>query len=269
LAARRGGSAPDLYSVPSNQERIDFRALVRSLIAASQDRASLSEQARSLGYQLEELPELPGVRLLSEIPSQRRGGGAYLFRAGVTSRLIVQAPHTFSDEGTLPLACEFFRRASAVALFIDTAHRYKSAEVDEQGDYPADVAHAPESLFQAATAGALDALGAVTVLQLHGFAPRESGAAVVVSSGTKESAAPLPTRARDLLSKVVTGKVLRFPDESQELGATTNVQGAIVRAAGGRFLHLEMSAELRQALLADQAFLGRYMDALERSLALP
>ena len=141
--------------------------------------------------------------------------------------------------------------------------------MDEHGDHPADVAHARDSLFQAATAGALGALAGLTVLQLHGFAPRESGAAVVLSSGANQSGAPLPTRARDCLLPIVPGPVLRFPDECQELGATTNAQGAVVRAAGGRFLHVEMSAALRQLLLSDEVFRGRYLDALARSLALP
>ena len=50
-------------------------------------------------------------------------------------------------------------------------------------------------------------------------------------------------------------------------GATTNVQGAIVREAGGQFLHVELAAPLRRALLDDAtlraSFLATLADALE------
>jgi hypothetical protein len=65
------------------------------------------------------------------------------------------------------------------------------------------------------------------------------------------------------------GKVERFPDESSELGATTNVQGALVRKSGGRFLHVEMSSDLRKKLLADGELRARYLEALARSLSEP
>jgi hypothetical protein len=268
LAARRGGSAPDRYSIPSDSERTEFSALIASLLGPL-ERASAEAKARTLGYRLEDVPEVPGALLLRELPTRRRGGGAYLVRPGAASRLVVQAPHTFFDEGTLPLACELFQRAGAAALFIDTAHRYKAAEPDERGDHPADVAHARDSLFQAATVGAINRVVGLTVVQIHGFAPRESGAAIVLSTGASELLAPLTTRARTELSPLVSGPVLRFPDECQELGATTNAQGAVVRAAGGRFLHVEMSARLRQTLLDDAALRARYLEALARSLELP
>jgi hypothetical protein len=239
------------------------------LLGPMLDRSDAEARARAVGYRLEDVPEVPGAVLLRELPTQRRGGGAYLVRLGTASRLVVQAPHTFFDEGTLPLACELFQRASAAALFIDTAHRYKAAQADERGEYPADVAHARDSLFQAATVGAISRIVGLTAVQLHGFAPRESGAAVVLSSGSTEPGAPLAKSVRERLLPLVPGPVLRFPDESQELGATSNVQGAIIRAAGGRFLHVEMSAGLRQSLLGDASFRVRYLDAIARSLELP
>lgn len=269
LAARKGGSEKDRYVTPSALERTAFRTLVATLLTPGLDREQAAVRARSLGYRLIEVPEMRKALLLAELPTHRRGGGAYLFRLDSRSTTLVQAPHTFFDEGTLPLSCDLFQRAKAAALFIDTAHRFKAAEVDEHGAYPADVAHAADSLYQAATEGALQALSPVTVVQLHGFGPRESGAAVVLSAGTSQPDSRLPTRARERLAPLVAGPVVRFPDECQELGATSNVQGAIVRAAGGRFLHIEMSAVLRQSLLSDPALRGRYFDALATCLELP
>jgi hypothetical protein len=245
-------------------------ALVAKLVAqGSAGRAAAASDAAALGYRIEDVPELHGVVLLRELESKRRGGGAYLVRLGAPSRVIVQAAHTLFDEGTLPLGCELFERAGALALCIETAHRYKAAEMDEAGNYPADVAHARDSLFQAVTEGLLRAAANATVVQLHGFGPRESQAAVVLSSGVSQREAALPTRAQRLLTGVVHTGVERFPDETSELGGTTNVQGELVRAAGGSFLHVELAAPLRKALLADADLRARFLAALARSAAAP
>jgi hypothetical protein len=267
--ARRGGTTPDRYVVPTEVERGRMTALVGMLLRRSSERSAMDSKANALRYRIDDIPEIPGAVLLREIEADKRGGGAYAFRRDTSSKLVVQAPHTFFDEGTLPLSCEFFKRAGAAALFIDSAHRYKAAEADEQGEHPADVAHARDSLFQAATEGALAAVPGATVVQLHGFGPRESGAEVVVSSGVSRPNQALPTRARELLSPLVRGRVDRFPDESRELGATTNVQGELVRRSGGRFLHVEMSAAFRKTLLADPELRGRFLDALARAVESP
>ena len=44
----------------------------------------------------------------------------------------------------------------------------------------------------------------------------------------------------------------RFPEDTHALGATTNVQGRLLRAIpGAEFVHLELSAELRRSLATD------------------
>jgi len=265
VAARKGGSSPDRYVIPTAAERTDMSRLFAQFgIEAT---GALSTPAQRLGFELAALPSQPGVWSLVEAADKKRGGGGYLLRLPSASRLIVQAPHTFYDEGTLPLACELFERAEAQALFIETAHRYKAAEAGAAGNFPADLAHSEESLFQAATLGLLARRDGATIVQLHGFGPRESGADVVLSSGATETT-PLVDAARRALSEVV-GNVARFPQESRELGATTNVQGALARRHGANFLHVEMSAELRQRLLADAELRARFLQALLRGLATP
>jgi hypothetical protein len=266
LAARRGGAEPDRYVAPSVAERTAMTGLVTDLLRPAADLDVLESRARAIGYRFEPVPEMPGCVLLRELDDQRRGGGAYLFRVRTPSRLVVQAPHTFFDEGTLPLACDLFQRTAAAALFIETAHRYKAAEVDEHGDHPADVAHSEESFFQAATAGILSAPSPPVLVQLHGFGPRESDAAVIVSTGALQRGDPWLARTRELLTPLVPGRVDRFPDETEELGATTNVQGRLARSVGARFLHVEMSAALRRSLLPDADGRSRFLDALGRTL---
>jgi hypothetical protein len=207
--------------------------------------------------------EQPGVWALVEAAGKKRGGGAYLVREAASSGLEVQAPHTFFDEGTLPLACELFERSRARALFIETAHRYKAAGASDAGDFPADLAHAEDSLFQAATAGVLSG-EPKTLVQLHGFGPRESGSNVVLSNGTTEPST-LVNHAQQALGAVVED-VWRYPQEARELGATTNVQGELARRQGGRFLHVEISAPLRVKLLQDASLRAHFLDALVRGL---
>ena len=125
------------------------------------------------------------------------------------------------------------------------------------------------SLFQAATEGLLRAMRNVTLVQVHGFASRESGVEVVLSAGTKRPKADLLSRVQRALRPLGLGRIARFPDESTELGATTNVQGALVRARGGRFLHIEMSSGVRKNLLANAELRAHYFEALTRSLASP
>jgi hypothetical protein len=60
--------------------------------------------------------------------------------------------------------------------------------------------------------------------------------------------------------------VKKYPEDSGELGATTNVQGQIVRASGGRFLHVEIEASLRRGLLTDARLRASMLDAIASAL---
>ena len=271
IAARVGGEDAERYVVPTDEGRAAIREAAEKLIRGGPTRrAEAGTLAALAGFEIIDVVEIPSAVLLCEEESRRRGGGAYLFRPGTTSRLLVQAPHTHFDEGTLPLACDLFQRMGAAALFIDTAHRYWAAQANADSKHPADVAHAQGSLFQAATEGALHASDKpATVVQLHGFRPRATGATVVVSSGERKPGDALVRGVQAGLRAVVGGGVLRFPEETTELGATTNVQGQLARRSGCRFLHVEIESQLRHDLLADADLRARFLDALATALEAP
>ncbi len=269
-ATRDGGLDADRYRIPTDAERHAIRDTIQALVAG--DRAEAQKHVGKAGFEIVDLPEMEAV-LVREV-GKKRGGGAYVVRVASSSRLVVQAPHTFFDEGTLPLACELFERSRGQALFISTAHRYKSAPKDASGNWPADVAHAKDSLFQAATIGLLKTkpkhAPSWTVVQVHGFGERESGGAMVLSAGVRTPGQSIVSRASLALGRVVDqqhGAILRFPEDQNELGATTNVQGSIVREAGGQFLHVEMAAPMRRVLLENSTLranvLATLADALE------
>jgi len=125
-------------------------------------------------------------------------------------------------------------------------------------------------MFQAATEGAVDAIPRTSVVQLHGFAERGVGGRAVVSTGEKRAGSPLVARSSRALEAVVGPRILKYPEDTNELGATTNVQGVVVRrAAGGQFLHVEMEEGLRRDLLRDAALRGRALDAIGAAISGP
>ena len=237
------------------------RLLAASILAAlavlAGDEGSARTHATRAGFELVDVPEWDGTVVLRE--TKRRGGGAYVFRRGSTSSLVVQAPHTFFDEGTLPLACALFEQSKARALFINTAHRYRAAPEGQS----ADVAHLERSFFQSATLAVVRETRTPAVVQLHGFG-RERAMKAVVSSGDARPGVPHVDRVVSALGAVLGEGVLRFPEDTRELGATTNVQGKVVRASGGMFLHVEMSEETRALLASDAAMRTAVFAALAR-----
>ena len=260
--ARRGGSDAQRYVVPSETDRSTMRDAVERLVRGGWSaRADVTAALVGLGWEVIDVAELGDALLIREDDAHRRGGGAYVIRPASTSRLLIEAPHTFFDEGTLPLGCELFQRAAAHAFFIDTAHRFKSAQPLPSGESPADVAHAEGSMYQAATAGFVAARAGARVVQLHGFAPRESGSRMVLSSGARAPSV-LVDRAAERLRTVVGGGVMRFPADVADLGATQNVQGTLVRGAGGEFLHVEIEAGLRRDLLSNPQLRADVLGAL-------
>ena len=69
-----------------------------------------------------------------------------------------------------------------------------------------------------------------------------------------------------MLSALVRGfgtDVKRFPEQTKELGATTNAQGKLLRSlAAATFVHVEMSASLRKRLAAEAALREQLAAAL-------
>ena len=254
--ARRDGTKAHLYVEPTDHER---KVLGEAIAKLAQNEPAPALEA--IGFETVRPASWPDVVLVRE-KGRRRGGGAYVVRVGSKSTLLVEAPHTFFDEGTFPLACELFQRSRARALFINTSHRYKSAPKTADGKYPADVAHSAASLFHVATEALVGQQKGLSVVQVHGFATREVDARAVASSGDKRGGAPWVAKVAKSLSEIMAGKVLRYPEDTSELGATTNVQGMVVRRAGGKFLHVEMDDEMRRRLLADAALRARALDAI-------
>ncbi len=284
---------PPAYVAPDERQTTALTTLVRGMLAdPPAPRAELAQAATAAGFVLEGW-SVSGRRYLAavEMPNRRGGGGAYVVRvpASASTTLspttpttltapepptILQAPHGFFDLGTETIALEILLSEPEWprALFVNTVHRYLGHDGvrRKQPDSPADPCHSDGHLLAVATGAALDAQPSAEVIQLHGFGDNDDSLtgpqpAAIVSAGLPDAPTPrsrlLAARLRDALGV----EVALFPVDTDRLGATTNVQGRIIHARGGaEFLHIEMSASLRQWLRNDAAARARLVTALRR-----
>ncbi len=251
--ARRHDRATFRFSPPPGPRLERLRSLaadiVRGLSSGGPPR-TLRDRAAADGLELVTARDAAGeVWVLREAGGRREGTGLYVFRPGGAA-VCVQAPHTFFDEGTGPIALAVFAGLRAACLFVNTVHR---AAPSAAGDGLADAAHAGQTAFRAMTRGVLDA-ARWPVAQLHGFAGHDElgpGVAAVVSDGAakRPEGAPAVRLRAALARRLAPGRVLLYGVDAHALGATTNVVGADVRHAGHSFLHVELSAAARRRLL--------------------
>ena len=210
------------------------------------------------------------------------GAGAYIVRVSATQdtgpMILLEAPHNFFDMGTGRLAADLFftprKGARPRALFTNTMHRYQQAPGDKRKrkNNPADVAHQPDHAFTIATVAFARVADHVRVSQVHGFGQRidegdnegvVSDIDMVVSAGEALGSTPTSAAIADALVKVFGTKVKRYPEEAKVLGATTNAQGKLLRGLpNSRFIHVEMSGDLRKQLAGDAALRERFAVAL-------
>ncbi len=261
---RKGGRRDVAYRPPTPEEERSYSAWVQAVA-----RAAIAGEAPTTtpppGFALERIQD---IWLLAETPDMRRGAGAIALRIGHAAPVLVQAPHTFFDMGTLPVALDAFDAGRCRALLVNTVHRYASGRGESGGtdgeedgdDAVSDVAHAPASFFLAGHRALLAAEAGAWTVQLHGFADsRAPGVEVILSASvTTAPLGPVAARARSVLGDTVR----LYPDEIRVLGALGNVEASASLAAAAPFLHVEMSRALRDRLGGDDVLRRRAAMAL-------
>lgn len=264
---RRGGRGEVRYVEPTAEEASAFGAWVLAV-----GRAAKAGQEPAVspppGFAIERLDDL---WILAEAPGRRRGAGAAAVRVGPATPRIVEAPHTFFDVGTLPLALAAFRAQRARALLVNTVHRYaatglrppgRGGDGDEPAEpCPSDVAHAPLSFFLAAHEALLAAEPGTWAVQLHGFADATAPGVAVILSAAGTGLDPAPP-AGALGALLGAERVRRYPEEIHVLGALTNVIAQSSARLGAPFLHVEVARSMRSRLGADGALRARFAAAL-------
>ena len=203
--------------------------------------------------------------VLKERKGMYYGRGIYVVRCAKNARPIcIQAPHSFFDQKTLPIAFELFKQTRARFFMTNTIHRYKGRLGEVPGsdmEHPADCAHNKRLLFQAVTEGIFTGSPATLFVQIHGFKKKVDDAFdVIVSTGNKKDFY-LAARFAKLL-KQLPFKIGVYGRDAHRLGALSNVQGRFINLHKGNFLHIENSAETRMEFLNQP----RLLQVLTRAL---
>jgi hypothetical protein len=245
------------YLSPTNKEQTDFAELISMLttgdLARAVDLATGNDY--TLNYYVDRGDDYAVSYLLREQRPIQKGWGLYAFRLDSTSNIIIEAPHPLYDKRTPSVALDIYRALDARALLIAGAQR------NANGDKSADVAHAPESIFQSVHLALSQEIqtesGNVIILQIHGFhtSKHEGYPQVVFGLGEK----PLPKeiaiaqKIKDSLSEqgISAGLCMGSGSELEDLCAKTNVQGSVTNE--GAFIHIELDEKIRKN---DDAFIN-------------
>lgn len=272
---RRGGRETP-YAEPTDGELDAYQSFVAAALVAA--RADGAPPVPPKGFAIEAMTATTGpLWIIAEQATRRRGAGAIVLRRGSARDVGIEAPHTFFDVGTLPIALAAFEQTRARFLLVNTVHRYATrlqqragsadgadGESDDDAAHAvaSDVAHAPRSFFLSAH----DTLAIGGAVQFHGFRDAlVEGAEVVLSAaGTSAPVAAAARAARDVLGAAA---VRVYPSDVNMLGGTTNVQSRSSLARGRAFLHVEMSRTVRDRFLADPPLLARFIDAVVAPLS--
>ena len=237
----------DSFVVPKQTEQAAFSEIVSSLGAG--DLVYSAELAKENDYilvrYLDFSDEKQASYLLREEMPISRGWGLYAFREEVTNNIIVEAPHPLSDKQSELIALDIYRALNARALLIAGAHRYANQ------DDMADVAHAPDSIFQSIHETLVQKTPIFSdvpvVLQIHGFAAKKHPGYpnVVLGFGQKISQPEilLSTGLVDALATRGIEAGLCRGDSWQDLCGTKNVQGSGNQNAV--FIHIELDETVR------------------------
>jgi hypothetical protein len=245
------------YLPPTNKEQADFAELVAMLgsgdLAHAVDLATGNDY--TLNYYVDRGDNYAVSYLLREQRPIQKGWGLYALRLDSTSNIIIEAPHPLYDKRTPTVALDIYRALDARALLIAGAQR------NANRDKSADVAHAPESIFQsvhlALSQEIQTASGDVIILQIHGFhASKHKGyPQVVFGLGEKplQKEVAIAQKIKDALSEqgISAGLCMGIGSELEDLCAKTNVQGSIMNE--GAFIHIELDEKIRKN---DDAFIN-------------
>ena len=96
---RRGGRKTVPYTAPTADEEKAYRAWIA--LAMTKIDAGQPPPSPPDGFVVE---SLAGVWVLAEAPGRKRGAGALVLRPKPSNEVVIEAPHTFFDMGTLDIA---------------------------------------------------------------------------------------------------------------------------------------------------------------------
>ncbi len=194
-----------------------------------------------LGMQASSLQDFT---ILQELPTAKQGRGFFAVNSRASHNRLLQAPHADSDLYTGKIASRLFLEGGFKAAQWNTVKRDIS-----------DMAHTPNTYWQAFTQAFARQYPDGKIIQLHGFEQdrRKTNAGeasdMILSAGHNLPPLWLQQTAACLKQRF-PARVSLYQLDVKELGGTTNVQGQLLRSLGhDGFLHIEMSKNMRKELL--------------------
>lgn len=249
-----------VYAQPTPEQLSRARGLFLLTLRAECALAELRTNWSLLGFELTEVRCSEGTLWLVSEPAGREGGrGWYLFRPGDSSAIALETPHARNDIHTGLLGLRLFLQGHVRACAASTITRYT-----------ADMAHLDDTFFQAFTLAFAQACPTGLVAQLHGFesanhASRGRTGDVIASAGTRSPQKWLAEMV-DKLKDTTSLLVLAYPRDTRQLGALFNAQAQGLQTSRDcRFLHLEMSLEVRKRLENEKPLRALLLDSLSAS----
>jgi hypothetical protein len=201
-------ASPDKYRLPTAPELSSFRAALTHILDG--DLQAAADVAVAANYDVVSYTDNVSAdvfALLREKNSNRHWGGLYVIDRTPERALVVQCPHPIYDGVRVPCA-DIFKDTQAVAFLLAGTHRNNSpVESACDGDLEgapyriSDMAHAPDSIFQAAHEVIEGHFSRSVSLSFHGMAEATDPADVVVSNGTGR------TFRGNSLSRVLTARM--------------------------------------------------------------
>ena len=227
-----------------------FSELVRTAAAGTLPR-DLETRAAALGLDVEQ-----GEGFVLLRPSGGAADGIYIVRIGeVDDPVVLQTPHSWFDLKTGRLGCLLFEEGVGQVLMMNSGQRYGVEGAN------ADLADRSDTLFQAFTLGAAEALDQPLVVQLHGFGKKRTRAVAVLSPGSALHDPDVLASSRGELDELLRGKAVSG-EAVPKLAGRHNAQG-IALSSRARFLHLELSSKSRKQLVEDAELRAEFAAMLE------
>jgi hypothetical protein len=241
--------------------------------------SELMARARQIGFELHHIA-VEGERfwVLREPTTNRHGRGSYMIRDAVpaAATILLQTPHVYFDFGTGFIGAAIMMAGGNSrpihAMFTNSSERYPR---DANGSYNTrlrtmDPAHNAAHTLNSATSAVINQPN-LSIVQLHGFDGdsanmNTAGIQAVVSAGDPQGSSLASTRVSQALAPLLAPTTKRFPEDTALLGGTQNQQGRIARAAGVRFVHIEISGAERDRLRKNRAAAASLAPAVLRSL---
>ena len=245
---RGPGQGP--YEPPTSTEQAEVRTWLERRLAGSRSLASTS-------WITERGLDSGDLVVFIAAP----GHGVYVWRTRYATPLVIETPHSYADVYTLNIGLAAQQELGARALLVNGTHRrFGCTEAD--AICPADVAHAPTSVFEGVHEAFVARNPGDVVIQFHGFDAGPKDPLLILSAArTRTDVRPYAEALRRVLAPLGAWPVAVYPAEINRLGGTTGVQARQLRAAGGKMLHVEMSRELRDRLVADPAIMRAFVRA--------